>query len=449
VPIAPDKVSETRRFDKKKRRRVLLVDDDPLVRRLLQNCLHRQGFDTLEAEDGEVALEVLNGNEVDVLIADVNMPRKSGVELLETVHIEKPFLPVIIITGMPTVEAAVECMKIGAFDYISKPVQLKKLEDTVWAAIEQAEDNRGASPLASPGTIMAGYRVVRTIGEGSAGIVLLVERKGEIEPGQDRRCALKILKMKGLSPQQREMVLQRFLNEAEAAARVQSENVIRFVEYGLARKERIPYLVMEFFLAEPLHHIFPKVANLDYHQKAGLVRQVACGLAAIHANGICHRDVKPGNIMVDLQTLTTKLSDFGIAKLPTSDLTETSNLMGSPAYMAPESFISANVDARADIFSLGIVAYELFLGQRPFLGETAQILCRQITNDRPIAPQKLDPHFPVHLQAILARMLKKRPANRHASANELIEDLNQFLTGSTMKTSVWRRFVDTFSSDWS
>jgi len=444
--VATSQPTETAFCNEPDVHRILVVDDEAIVRRLLKNFLERDGFEVFEAIDGEHALQVLTGKTPDVLIADVNMPRKSGIELLENMREDYPQIPVILITGMASVEAAVECMKIGAFDYISKPFEMAKLRDTVLGAIEQAKSGGVGVDDSTPGKLLGNYRIVRTLGEGNVGTVFLVERQTD---GGKAQSALKILKLDGLSVQQRSSTLKRFLNEAEAVAKIEHPNVIRFIEYGVARREQIPYIVMEYFPSEPLQDVLPQMQELSFRDRVKVVYQVASGLAAIHEHGICHRDVKAGNIMVNPKTLRVKISDFGIAKLPKSELTDTSILMGSPAYMAPESFVSPDVDARADIFSLGVVAYELFLGTRPFPGENAQVLAYQIQNDRPPEPRKVSPDFPASLQVIVAKMLRKKPGQRYGTARELVHALETYLRTETTPGTAWRRMLDSLSSDWS
>jgi len=127
--------------------------------------------------------------------------------------------------------------------------------------------------------------------------------------------------------------------------------------------------------------------------------------------------------------LVAKLTDFGIARRPESDLTGPVEIMGTPAYMAPESFASTLTDHRADIFSLGTLSYELLVGKRPFVGETIPQLAEMIRSGCPEAPTKVVPEFPPALQYVLSRMLKKRPEWRYQSATELIADIDAFLDG--------------------
>ncbi len=428
---------------------ILVVDDDSLVRKTLARFFRREGYDLLEAADGERAWEVLRTQAVDLLVTDVRMPGKTGIELLELLRADNSQIPVIIITGRPSVEAAVDCMKTGALDYISKPVKPEQLRERVRAILLRGgPGSAGRLPgdEAAAGEVVGGYRVLRVLGEGSVGVVCHVARTGE-ENGEG--YALKILKIAGRTEKRRERMLRRFLHEAEAASRIEHPNVVRFVEYGLARKENIPFLVMEYFPFPTLAAEMTWLQSLGFGARANLLRQLAGALSAIHKQGVCHRDVKPSNVLFDRSQMLVKISDFGVAQLPDSDLTVASHLMGSPAYMAPEAFLCARVDHRADIFSLGVLAYELFLGSRPFPGQTIPVLAKQIPAMRPLEPRKLVGGFPPFLQAIMGKMMKKRPANRYATAQELADDLAAFCRGDRFEAGVLGRVRDVLVPDWS
>ena len=158
-----------------------------------------------------------------------------------------------------------------------------------------------------------------------------------------------------MAERDRDLCLKRFMNEAKAVSAVMHPNIVSIVEYGVCESEKIPFIAMEYARGKSLKEYIIDEDEFTTVQKALILRQIADALSAIHERKICHRDIKPANIMVD-QALTVKLTDFGIAHLPDSDLTMTANIIGTPTYMSPEAFISAKVDERSDIFSLGIVA---------------------------------------------------------------------------------------------
>lgn len=427
--------------------RILIVDDDPAVVRVLTNTLHRRGYETLAASDGDTAWELAAENEIDAIITDIGMPGRSGEELLDLFRDERPSIPVILITGMATLDAAVAAMRCGAFDYIAKPVQPERLLQTVANAIQFRINAPSSRPIPDL-TIVGEFRVIRFLGEGSSGLVYIVKR--DADPGGPR-YAMKLLKLNSLPAADREKTCRRFLHEARAVSTVDHPNVVHFVDYGLT-EDNTPYLVMEFFPHPSLANAMPLLASWSYLEKVEVLLQIAKGLRAIHAMGICHRDIKPANVMIDTKQRIVKISDFGIAKIPGTALTASSTILGSPAYMAPEGFETANVDARADIFSMGTLAYELLLGHRPFPAENVPDLMRQIPSMRPVEPLKQDPLFPTDLQLILAKMLQKRPEFRYASGESLCTDLEALLKHRHpphARPHFWKRLFMPVTSVWS
>jgi serine/threonine protein kinase len=424
--------------------RILVVDDEEIPRTLLSEFLELQDYTVTTATDGVAALAFLANHEVEVVITDMFMPRKNGLELLTDIQNSNPTLPVIIVTAGPGVEAAVECMRRGAFDYLSKPFDMPKLKERVSKAIEQRLELGRQRPSGhfinlNARRFFGHYRILQVLGEGSVGIVFLAQ---STHPAGGSRCyALKVLKPALLAePEGQSSLSKRFAAEAQAASSVRHPNIIEIIEFGTTAEEKIPYLVMEYFEGRSLKHYVTHFRELDYGQKTRILRQVADALAAIHARGITHRDIKPHNILINDQ-LVAKISDFGIARLPDSELTASGEILGSPAYLAPETFTSAAVDQRADIFSFGILAYELYLGQKPFQADNIPRFAWLIQNEPPVEPRKLDPNFPAALQAMMARMLKKNPAHRYPAAADIVADFDCYLAGK--ETGAQRDFTTT------
>ncbi len=427
--------------------RILVVDDDPDVLRVLTAMLRNAGYETLEAHDGDEAWRIVSDVELDLIITDIGMPGRSGDELLSMLCDDKPSIPVILITGMATLDAAVAAIKCGAFDYIAKPIEPERLFRTVISAIEFRENEPDTRPFPRLDAV-GDFRVIRFLGEGSSGLVYLVKRRDDPDSS---RYAMKLLKLNALAAGERERTCERFMHEARAVATISHPNVIRFVDYGITA-EGAPYLIMEFFPHPSLAYAMPLLAPFCHTDKVRIIVQIAEALSAIHAQGICHRDIKPANIMVDTKTRALKISDFGIAKIPGTRLTASSSILGSPAYMAPEGFSTADVDHRADIFSLGVLSYELLLGHRPFPGETVPELMRQVSSMRPVEPRRQDRSFPLDLELILGKMLRKKLPFRYASADHLLTDLAAFLAERRppyAKPRFWRRLNQPVTSVWS
>ncbi|OGV56402.1 MAG: hypothetical protein A2X49_07770 [Lentisphaerae bacterium GWF2_52_8] len=181
---------------------------------------------------------------------------------------------------------------------------------------------------------------------------------------------------------------------------------------------------MEYVPGRPLTDYIKKNESLSIDQKLYIIAQVASALAVVHKFGVLHRDVKPSNILVT-ESIQAKLSDFGIARISDSSLTMTHEVLGSPAYMTPESFDSRRpIDNRSDIFSLGILSYELITGTKPFQGETVGEMMAAIQHSRPKEPRKILPSISPAVQDILGNMLQKQPEDRYQSAAKVVHAIN-------------------------
>ncbi len=259
------------------------------------------------------------------------------------------------------------------------------------------------------------YNYLRTLGAGNMGVVLLVEKDEE-------KFALKILNGE-LQHSQKTTFIKRFLREAKVLSTFQHPNLIQIYEYGFHENSNIPFILMEYIENETLTEVI-KRNNLSIEQRIFIITQLASVLTVIHAQNIIHRDIKPGNILV-CEDFQIKLTDFGIAKDENSLMTREHEILGSPAYMPPEVFISSSKSSEQfDIFSLGVVSYELLTGKKPFKGRNISELKYNIKNTRPLEPRKINPQISDDLQNILSRTLRKRPEDRYQSSDELFNDLN-------------------------
>ncbi len=405
---------------------ILIVDDDKTVRLALRKVLERQGYEIIEPGGGQEALGHLGQYDIRLVITDVYMPQISGIDLLTEIKSRYSRTPVIIVTGKASVEAAVECMKIGASDYISKPFTLSHIEETVQKIIACTSGSNSLNHttlIKDLPTFMTDYDVVETLGEGNMGIVYLVEK---FVKEKKKKFAVKIFKGHDFTPEAKDKLRKRFMHEAKAASTVHHQNVIDIIEFGLDDNALVNYIVMEYVDGKSLKQYIDEKIVLTYKQKCHIVCQIAKALGAIHRHGICHRDIKPANILVT-DNLITKVTDFGIARLPDSMLTQKNDLLGSPGYMAPESFESSSVDCRADIFSLGITAYEFLSGKHPFIAENCVKTCHLIRNSKHAGINEIDPGFPDGFQMILDKMLSKSPDARYQSADDLYADLSKLI----------------------
>ncbi len=404
--------------------RILVVDDDEMIRTLLRKILEPQGYSVDCSEGSGDALEKLIDYKYHLLLLDAYLPGISGFELLKYCKKHHPMMEIIMITGNPELDDAISTVKDGAFDYIAKPFSIDKLLSRVKAGLEHQRQQM-LQQLSITGSNIFGkntepplpdYKVVRTLGTGTMGVVMLVEK-------ESHQFALKILRRED-DEVANDFRVKRFLREAEILAEINHENIVRIFESGFSEKGETPYILMEYVPGRPLTD-FIKEDVLQIDQKISIISQVAAALGIVHKFGVLHRDVKPSNILVK-DDLIAKLSDFGIARVADSSLTMTHEVLGSPAYMPPEMFkIGKPIDQRSDIFSLGILSYELITGVKPFQGETVGEMMGAIQTERPQEPRKLVPDLSPNIQAILGKMLRKSSAERYQRAEEIVADIKR------------------------
>lgn len=286
-------------------------------------------------------------------------------------------------------------------------------------------DANGSTSLGSdlPNTI-GGYRVVRLLGEGGMGRVL------EAEDAQlRRRIAVKVMRPELATNDQSR---QRFLREARAVAALQHDHVVSIYQVG--EEGGVPFLAMPLLVGESLQCRLAREGTLPSDEVARIGREAAEGLAAAHAAGLVHRDVKPGNLWLEAPTGRVKVLDFGLARAAdgSADLTG-GRVVGTPAYMSPEQIEGQPVDARSDLFSLGCVLYQAATGKKPFQGKSTLALLRAVAERQPPAPREVHPAVPEALSALILHLLAKRPEGRPPSARAVVEALT---TGSPQPPSV-------------
>jgi len=258
------------------------------------------------------------------------------------------------------------------------------------------------------------YRVVKEIGRGSMGVVYQAE-----DPNLDLLVALKVLRQDRLA---NEAFVRRFLSEAKALGRLDHPNIVRV--FNVDRDGDIVYIAMEFIEGESLASLMKQQA-FSPESLAEFGATVAEALDSAHRSGIVHRDVKPSNILVKADG-RFKITDFGIAHIddPSApEQTQAGEILGTPAYMSPEQVLGRPVDGRSDLFSLGIILYELATGVRPFGGEGIHAIFNAIAQEKPPDVQAGNPDFPKALSDVIMKCLRKKPEERHADGRELARAL--------------------------
>ena len=262
------------------------------------------------------------------------------------------------------------------------------------------------------------YKILSELGRGAMGIVYKAE-----DPNLDRTVALKTIIL-AEDADGREEYHKRFFLEAKAAGKLTHPHIVTTFDCG--EHEGLAYLAMELLEGTDLRTRLQK-ETLAPADAVEIARQVAEGLAYAHERGVVHRDIKPGNIMLNSRG-QAKIMDFGLARMRAADhKTSTGMVLGTPRYMSPEQISGLPVDQRSDIFSLGIVLYEMLTGTRLFAGEDMPQVMHSITQFEHIPPTRLVPGLPAMLDFVVARALKKDPAVRYQDAHELAADLGTCL----------------------
>ncbi len=261
----------------------------------------------------------------------------------------------------------------------------------------------------------------RVLGEiGSGGMAVVYEA---IQEPLNRRVAIKALKPSIAIDSQ---FAERFEREAHFMASLQHENILHVIDF--LKDGRSMFIIMEYVDGIDLYDLLDRSPRLPADIAAIITLQLARGLDYAHFRGIIHRDIKPANIMISMQG-DVKLMDFGIARHERfGDLTETGTGLGTPSYMSPEQILGDKIDFRSDIFSVGIVLYQMLTGRKPFVEDESRTVMQKIRLDRYEPFKKLGVDVPRKLDRIMARCLQKMPANRYPTTQALIDDLTEFLS---------------------
>jgi TonB family protein len=261
-------------------------------------------------------------------------------------------------------------------------------------------------------TFFGRYQVLEELGSGAMGVVYLC-----VDPRLTRPVAVKVIReSEHMTPAEKEQFLARFRHEAEAAGRLNHPGIVQIYDIGPS------YLVMEYLDGKALSTVMKAGHAGTVQEVCSIVLQVSDAIDYAHKHGIVHRDIKPANIMM-MDDGGVKVMDFGVARLESSTLTVAGTVVGSVRYMAPEQMMGERVDARADVFSLGAVAYEMLTGRAPFPGKTITEVVGQVVHGAYVPPRQVDDRLPEELNDVFGGVFAVSPDDRYPSAMDFARDL--------------------------
>jgi len=283
-----------------------------------------------------------------------------------------------------------------------------------------APDSSAASTRpGAEGRMLGRYRVERELGRGAMGAVYL---------GRDSKIGrLVAIKTMALSQEfagdELEEARRRFFREAETAGRLQHPDIVTIYDAG--EDQELAYIAMEYLKGEDLLRHSQPGRLLPVPQVLRVVARVAEALAYAHSQGVVHRDIKPANVMVDLSRDLVKVTDFGIARISDSSRTRTGMVLGTPSFMSPEQMAGLRVDGRSDLYSLGVMLFQLLTGLLPHRSESMATLMHQIANEPAPDVRTLRPELPEMLADVVTLAVEKRPEVRYADGRQMASDLRQ------------------------
>ena len=451
-----------------------MVDDDEMMLALLRLHLRRVHYEVTTAQSGQAALDLLQSSAFDAVVLDLNMPGMGGLETLTAIRTQwdAATLPILMLTSSSRPTHTVSAITAGANDYLVKPcdpdvlvAKIEVLRRTIQLASGPGQLRALAGHTTDPGnvgvasvcpvcqtahagnqkrcphckvlqpdggwepatrrldrwigtTLRGRYFVERMLGEGGSASVYQVR---QLDVGRVLAAKIVVVDAPGSNTLNSR---ERLVLEVQTLARLTSPHVVRVIEL-LDLGQSACAVIMDFAGGETLDAVLGRLGSLPARDSVEIVSQVGEGLLEIHSANLVHRDVKPANIM--LESLPSgrwfaRLVDFGVVsnmEPGRGDLLSA----GTPGYMAPEVIENRQeVDAGADIYSLGSVLYELNTGCRPFLGSVTEVIVQAVSRE---APPLEGPGIPAGLTAVVARMLARDRSLRYPSMQEVLEDLRR------------------------
>ncbi|MEW6732589.1 MAG: protein kinase [Acidobacteriota bacterium] len=438
---------------------ILIVDDEPANLELLLKILEEQDYKVRITVRSQLVMASLQLSLPDLILLDIGMPEVDGYQVCQMLksNTHTCDIPIIFISAMDEVIDKVKAFEVGGADYITKPFQIEEVlartENQLKIARLQKEMQRKNQELtkrnaelielyskanlifAALSETLAGwvldekYRLECKIGAGAHGAVYRA-----LHLALNRPVAIKIFQpgSEHVNPDN----LYRFRMEGISASLVNHPNAVSILDFGIS-EEYLPYLVMELLTGHTLGEELRRKGLLPAERCAEILIPVCNVLATAHDLGIVHRDIKPENIFLHhiKEEVIVKVVDFGIAKpvvesygIEIQHLTATGRFIGTPVYMAPERFNSKNYNGKADVYSVGMMLYEMLTGRLPFdfSGKDIMEIAIMHWTNEPTPLREIDPHIPEQLDHLIMRALAK-DANQRPTARELAQEFVQSL----------------------
>ncbi len=387
------------------------------------NTVANTFFPTLEILMFALVAPLLTGHTEK--IAKAQAPRKVKPVEEVAVRVEKvEFRDVANSLDEKTLAIETSADETQMFESLAKAVESSATPIPRGSSRSEASDRKPEPVHETSLSSLGRYEVIDVLGEGAMGTVY----KGK-DPAIGRMVALKTIRLNKLADSSEiEELRERLIREAKAAGNLSHPNIVTI--YDVGHEGDLQYIAMEFLEGYTLEQIIRRQLELNFKIAAKIVFQVCSALSYAHKHNIVHRDIKPANIMV-LENFHITVMDFGIAHFESSNLTQTGIAMGTPNYISPEQLKGEPVTSSSDIFSLGVVFYEILTGKKPFVGENISNLILKITTEDPPAPSSLDEKIPPMLDLIVKKALNKNPYDRYQSADEMARAMEDFVTSFT------------------
>ncbi len=432
--------------------RILIIEDSKDYRQLLHKFISASYPEAIITEldplTQSLSLDTVNYQNYTLIFLDydLGLKDKDGLTVLTELKDQNNIPPIIMLTGEDSSKVAVQSLKLGATDFIlkhetnediilakisetleyaNKKQDLKPKKDTllhVSTSIKIAppetitdilfnEDTSIVSDLDGDNIVVPGYKILREIGQGGMSTVLLARRLED-----NKKIVLKVLFTKG---HEDPLALKRFMQEYTLISCLDNKHIINIYERAFAAD--FAYIAMEYFPSGDLSHRL-KHGGLSPDKASNYLKQMAIGLQAVHDLNVVHRDLKPGNILFrDDDSLT--ITDFGAAKNISSefeDITVNNMVVGTPYYMSPEQASGMKVDKRSDMYSLGVMFYQMLSGRRPFNANSiSQLIYAHINEEAPPLPEHLS-----KFQPLVSGLMSKDPSERFQDAKDIIIGLD-------------------------